>query len=122
MNKVKMLLTISLFPFTALANVGASDLSTQCSATGKSTTMISDAAIDKYVSSVIYKGNVKAENVSMRINGTYYQVIIHEHTDWTEYPGDGTDIAKVAFTAYTLGKKVSACVETSTGFLFGLSF
>ncbi|ENG0937843.1 hypothetical protein ABSH91_001458 [Salmonella enterica] len=122
MKTIKLLLIITLFPFAALANVGASDLTTQCSATGKKTTMISDAVIDKYVSSVIYKGNVKAENVNMRINGTYYQTILHEHSDWGEYPGDGTDIAKVGFTAYTLGKKVSACVETSTGFLFGLSF
>ncbi|MNU07975.1 hypothetical protein D3C72_2538210 [compost metagenome] len=58
----------------------------------------------------------------MRINNTYYVTVFKEHTDWSGYPGDGSDIAKVGFTAYTLGKKVTACVNKSTGFLYGLAF
>ncbi|WP_447858836.1 hypothetical protein [Enterobacter ludwigii] len=122
MKNLRWIIIFLFFPFTVLASSNASDLTTQCSHTGKQTTVISDAAIDKYVSSVIYQGGVDTLNVNMRINGTYYVAILHAHSDWGGYPGDGTDIAKVGFTAYTLGKKVSACVNTSTGFLYGLSF
>ncbi|EJE9587561.1 hypothetical protein M5722_002099 [Salmonella enterica] len=122
MRKLRWVPFLIFFPFVALASSNASDLTTQCSHSGKSTTLISDATIDKYVSSVIYQGGVDSANVNMRINGTYYVAILSAHSDWSGYPGDGTDIAKVGFTAYTLGKKVSACVNTSTGFLYGLSF
>lgn len=116
------LLMVLFFPFMAQAASNASDLTTQCSHSGKNTTIISDATIDRYVTSVIFAGGVKNENVNMRINDTYYIAVIHEHSDWDGYPGDGTDIAKLGFTAYTLGKKVNACVDNNSGFLYGLSF
>ncbi|HCI6425198.1 TPA: hypothetical protein NPP08_004867 [Klebsiella quasipneumoniae subsp. similipneumoniae] len=122
MKKLTLLLLILCMPFSVLASNNASDLTTQCSKSGKNTEIISDATIDKYVSSVIFQGSVKTENVNMRINNKYYVAIFHEHSDWSGYPGDGSDIAKLGFTAYTLGKKVTACVDNSSGFLYGLSF
>ncbi|HGH5981347.1 TPA: hypothetical protein ACJI8J_004854 [Kluyvera georgiana] len=122
MKQLKWLLIFLFLPFAVQASNNAGDLTTQCSHSGKETILISDATIDKYVSSVIYQGTVETANVNMRINGTYYVAILSAHSDWTGYPGGGADIAKVGFTAYTLGKKVSACVSTNTGFLYGLSF
>ncbi|AKE60110.1 hypothetical protein PU088_000607 [Citrobacter farmeri] len=122
MKKLALLLVVLSLPLTTLAANNASDLATQCTKSGKATEYIADATLDKYVSSVIYDGATINSNVNVRINNTYYMTVLSEHDQWSSYQGDGTDIAKVAFTAYTLGKKVSACVDNSTGFLYGLSF
>lgn len=122
MNKILLLLAMFV-PLAAQADFKGSDLAAQCSHSGKNTELMSNVSIDQYISSNIYNGQANVMNVNLKINNSYYLAFLREHPQWTnDYPGEGSDIAKTAFTAYTLGKKVTVCVNKSGGFIYGISF